>query len=428
MRNWLKGILAALVAFAMALAGASVVRAEDATYIAFGRGENPTMLYVQPGDSYKKEALPPSIAQLVYCFNMKKSFPPRVGDNNTINSVSDPLFSRTFDRETASLSSFAASARDEDIDGAVLGVMYNGFDGAGSDRAGIQQKLGLTDEEFYQATERAIWYFTDSNDDFVGLDRLKGQTQRKQRLEALAKPENKVRLATLILTGRDDQIVAVNSAYEPVDLKDVPENATLEVFKPEDTNYQNLLGAKFVNKDDGTPVEEETEEPTPAPSSTETTPTSEEPTNTQTTPKGSSGNGTLDRCVTNAVKSPLLWLLPIGVLARIGGPVVQPYLSTFQSQLDQLNAELAGKFQISHDRDPFGELGRGFEHDNSQWGEFQARIDAANRELQQLADSPEVQHTGQVLGTLAGVVVAGLAIYKWCTTEPVATATAKLSS
>ena len=127
-----------------------------------------------------------------------------------------------------------------------------------------------------------------------------------------------------------------------------------------------------------------------------------------------------------------MWLIPIGVLAGVGGPLLQPYMGVFQEQIDKINADLSGQFQFNRDRDPFGIGGRGADNQNSQWGEFQARINDANRQFQEALGGPQAQQAGQVAVALIGVIAAGSAIYKWCTTEPTASAdateTAKLSS
>ena len=147
---------------------------------------------------------------------------------------------------------------------------------------------------------------------------------------------------------------------------------------------------------------------------------------------GSTDNDTLNRCLANAAESPLVWLIPIGVLAGVGGPLLQPYMGVFQEQIDKINADLSGQFQFNRDRDPFGIGGRGADNQNSQWGEFQARINDANRQFQEALGGPQAQQAGQVAVALIGVIAAGSAIYKWCTTEPTASAdateTAKLSS
>ena len=541
MQRTLKGIVATIMAAVLALAGVTSAQAQEYagdTYLAYTRdlesanGTTVHAISALPGDDYVAAEVPNPQEQIVYCFNKKKGLPYQeswVPAKKTDRSEEWPRWTRAY----GDLHQYASDPRGSEIDAQVLKVIYNGYDG-GNDRAGIQKKYNLSDAEFREATQQAVWYYTDS----FRFDSKYGQDTVD---------------AAKALAGLD----------ESTQLKNPPSNSTLEIFKSNqigaslqsDTGFQNLLGVKFVDEETGEPIDDDCgceypkvdivrnddgsvtiitqsgpgdenikRETISASKVTLTDVTNEEGRRgvqievvnpdgskdskvvwggldgkdgqdgapgkdgqdgkdglsvTAVTERGeqdgktgswirtyiveadgtrgelisetfvkdgkdgegldlpgsdlgSTDNDTLNRCLANAAESPLVWLIPIGVLAGVGGPLLQPYMGVFQEQIDKINADLAGQFQFNRDRDPFGIGGRGSDNQNSQWGEFQARINDANRQFQEALGSPQVQQAGQVAAALVGVIAAGSAIYKWCTTEPTAsvdaTETAKLSS
>nr|WP_253287180.1 VaFE repeat-containing surface-anchored protein [Corynebacterium aurimucosum] len=158
----------------------------------------------------------------------------------------------------------------------VLNVVYNGFDQQRADRAGIQKALGLSDVEFHDVTQRAIWYYTES-----GIERFTGEPSEDVHAEESFSEQGFK--AYQLLTGRLEA-----SDVPGVDLRDVSENveATLNLFENSNLTaaagasgpYQHLLSGKFVKPDGETPIDEvPTPDPDPQP-----TPTTETTTETDT--------------------------------------------------------------------------------------------------------------------------------------------------
>ncbi|UXZ08867.1 thioester-forming surface-anchored protein [Clostridium perfringens] len=91
----------------------------------------------------------------------------------------------------------------------VLRVIYNGYP---SNALGIKEKYKLTDGQFRKVTQRAIWNFTDSNYGTLNLSQ-----NEKSALDELINSNN-----------------------------NIPDNLVLDLYIPDNTFYQNLLGTKFV--------------------------------------------------------------------------------------------------------------------------------------------------------------------------------------
>lgn len=130
---------------------------------------------------------------------------------------------------------------------------------------------------------------------------------------------------------------------------------------------------------------------------------------------GSSGNETVERCVANAVRSPILWLVPIGLLATVGGDLVKPYIGQYQAQINQINAEMNRRWQ-EQTRD-WGFGGRGGQR-NEQFEQLRQQADAINAQFQQAANRPEVQQLGKIAGGIIGVAALSAMLYDWCTADP----------
>lgn len=85
------------------------------------------------------------------------------------------------------------------------------------------------------------------------------------------------------------------------------------------------------------------------------------------------GNDILGRCVANAVRSPILYMVSLLLAGQVLGEVAGPYVNAVNEQF--------------------------------------------NRMLQELAMRPDVQKYGQWAAIAAGVVVAGSVLYDWCSNE-----------
>jgi len=163
--------------------------------------------------------------------------------------------------------------------------------------------------------------------------------------------------------------------------------------------------------------------PTPNPNDPKNPPTPT-PTDPAAGQQGSSGEEVVKRCVANAVRSPILWAVPLALLGQFGGKLIEPYVGQFQAQLNEIDAELNRQWREatrSNDRD-WGWGGNGGNRDrnnqNEAFNELMARVNAANAQLQQIANSPEVQMAGKILAGIAGIAAVSALLYDWCTTDP----------
>lgn len=313
MKTNFRRVLATVVASATVAAAAPMVAnaAEGDIYRAFDgsnfvRYGNPPMkgdpgigdLFVVPKETAESATTMPSIAdaELVYCFNENWQFPnewtavdsswktkpiSKVDYKKIPNAGSD-IFYKLANQDASDvefqsvdsngnispsikrgLRSNTPRVPASELKGKVLDVIYNGFDQAKADRAGIQKALRLNDAEFHDATQRAIWYFTENSN--------KAISNAEENL-----PSEGAVTAFKLLIGAIDP-----SKVPGVELKSASENseATLNLF--ENSNmigsngqpYQHLLSGKFVKPDGDTPIEEgpaPKPEPQPTPTATET--------------------------------------------------------------------------------------------------------------------------------------------------------------
>ena len=143
----------------------------------------------------------------------------------------------------------------------------------------------------------------------------------------------------------------------------------------------------------------------------EPTPPTDEP---APDPEKGSSTETLDRCVANAVRSPLLYLVPVALLGAFGGEIARPYMGAINEQVNQINAQ----FQEAMRRNSpdWGHGGRGG-RDNDQFAELRGQIDAANRRIAELGQDPNVQRFGTVAAGIIGLIAAGGVLYDWCSNE-----------
>ncbi|MCQ4610680.1 G5 domain-containing protein [Corynebacterium sp. CCUG 61414] len=117
------------------------------------------------------------------------------------------------------------------------------------------------------------------------------------------------------------------------------------------------------------------------------------------------------RCAANAfaVNSPLLWLLPIGLLAGIGYGVNE----AFGPQLQQAGAELNARFQESMPKHDWGHGQQGRRHEDPEWvRELRAKADAVNRQFAGYGE--QLRPLGIALGAIAAVSMLGVLIAQAC--------------
>ncbi|GAA0211878.1 G5 domain-containing protein [Corynebacterium riegelii] len=128
--------------------------------------------------------------------------------------------------------------------------------------------------------------------------------------------------------------------------------------------------------------------------------------------KGSSEKA--ERCVANAfaTNSPLLWMLPIGLLAGIGYGVNE----AFGPQIQAASAEINARFQEKMPTHDWGVGGHGQRRQDPEWmRELQAKADGVNRQF--AAYGEQLQPLGIALGVIASLALLGSLIAQACTEE-----------
>lgn len=130
----------------------------------------------------------------VYCFNLRKSSPTSGLDYTRVEG------------SATAFSQLAQRARPgTDLYQDVLRVLYNGYP---NNKAGIQQKYNLSDLEFAEATQYAIWYYTDSR--------------------------------PIVPHPYSDAVQALVDSTA-----NIPSGQTLDIYKTSNDQYQNLLATEF---------------------------------------------------------------------------------------------------------------------------------------------------------------------------------------
>ena len=128
--------------------------------------------------------------------------------------------------------------------------------------------------------------------------------------------------------------------------------------------------------------------------------------------KGSSEKA--ERCVANAfaTNSPLLWMLPIGLLAGIGYGVNE----AFGPQIQAASAEINARFQESMPKHDWGFGNQGQRRQDPEWmRQLQAQADGINRQFAGYGE--QLQPLGIALGVIASLALLGSLIAQACTEE-----------
>ena len=143
-------------------------------------------------------------SSVVYCFNVTKATPTFKG------SVVKVLYNEQFgSSKLFTEKAIKPRVKGDELKNSVLRVIYNGYP---SNALGIKEKYQLTEGQFRKLTQRAVWNFTDSN---LSLDKLS-----QKEIDAL------------------NELINAKNA--------IPDNLVLNLYLPDDTYYQNLLGTKFI--------------------------------------------------------------------------------------------------------------------------------------------------------------------------------------
>lgn len=186
-----------------------------------------SMGHIDTNDGYESEP--------AFCFNMDLQPPSDIKNSNHVE------YQRSFDLRTAADKGPETTPRIDDsaeFTAAVVKVIYNGF---GYDASSIKERYGLTQNEFYIATQHAVWYYTDS------------------RFGATGEVPTASRLAghSPIRVGEAAQAML---GFGDVQLVEPPKDATLTVYNTDMTyrdgrQFQNLLTVTIRHGEDGPPIE-----------------------------------------------------------------------------------------------------------------------------------------------------------------------------
>lgn len=189
---------------------------------------------------------------IVYCFNASLSvpdiWPSHFIDEDLVNvSGRFPTYTRTNGQIDNNFFSNAKNPRlgnNTSLVSTIKKVIYNGYrDGAGNRVSDIKKaykdkyKEDISDAELYAATQKAVWYYTDSTDEYqLENDGRLGKNINKRTL-----------LVYRFLIGKGDHGLGLELQEPPVDKVLDLYNPTEATKKRTNRNYQNLLGTEFVN-------------------------------------------------------------------------------------------------------------------------------------------------------------------------------------
>ena len=168
-----------------------------------------------------------------YCFNDHKAFPESSFSPRKVyytkEAGSGAVFEELADTERVT---------GEDLYNGLLRVVYDGYP---NNKSGIQERYGLTDGQFRQITQFAVWYYTDSYN--MPLRDTSGLAYSQNELDAF----NDLINSTTV----------------------IPAGTSIDIYRGKDTTYQHLLSGHIEDPTvTPTPVPTPTPAPTPTPTPT----------------------------------------------------------------------------------------------------------------------------------------------------------------
>ena len=202
------------------------------TTVRAGTGDTGNKIYIPDSSNEKIVIYGPNgqkDGKLGYCFNARKDAPDPLQYYN--HRVS---YSRTSIQDGSLVNKYMGNplkSKDKDSLDAIKTIIWNGF---GQNPDNVQKKYGLTDDELYRITQRAIWYYTDSASDDHG----------KPSLGTLGMPnEANTNVSKEVLQNALEDIIKVDPNSP------IPTGMAIDFFIPDKnhTNYQNILAASFTS-------------------------------------------------------------------------------------------------------------------------------------------------------------------------------------
>ena len=194
------------------------------TTVRAGTGDKGNKIYIPDSSNEEIVIYGPNgqnDGKLGYCFNATKLPPdtPKYFDNGV-------SYSRTSIQDGSSVNGYMRTPRkstDKDSLDAIKTIIWNGF---GQNPDNVQKKYGLTNDELYRITQRAIWYYTDSGPLDLGST---------NELKLVRHVNNEV------LQNALNDIIKVDPNSP------IPSGMAIDFFTPDNTDYQNVLAASFTS-------------------------------------------------------------------------------------------------------------------------------------------------------------------------------------
>ncbi|WP_342343091.1 thioester-forming surface-anchored protein [Corynebacterium diphtheriae] len=188
-----------------------------------GTGDKASLLRVEPIAGGKSE--------IAYCMNEHKQRPIAKEGNEEL-----PQYAVT--DATGKFAQYTEN-NDPSIEDKLLKVLWNGMP---NDAAGFLNFHGVDEQQFRNATQHAVWYFTDSSRNYDASYQGNRDIDKFYRL----------------VTGQPKEGDNMSVFQKPISLQEVPKDVTLKVYEPTNNiqsdgqyvgkGWQNLLSATFVKK------------------------------------------------------------------------------------------------------------------------------------------------------------------------------------
>ncbi|WIM67900.1 thioester-forming surface-anchored protein [Corynebacterium breve] len=252
-----------------------------------------------------KGSVEQSPANVVYGFNSSREHPFRgVGKGGVIDATKVVATGERIQGfADAPLSVRKPAWTDKSLERNILEVMETGYP---IDVLGLQSNYGLTDAQFYEVTQRALWHYTDSDILYEYPHNYSPQMRKTYSI-----------------------LVEGYGADSP--RAQVPDNLALEMYAIKDGEYQNLLTATRVDKVTGNRLADFVPEADQVAGPPEFDEQAE--------------SAATDRCDMNStVANPVAWMIPLGTFIASGGVPAAAVAEQFDTVSERFDDVIAQNF------------------------------------------------------------------------------------
>ncbi|WP_151640735.1 thioester-forming surface-anchored protein [Corynebacterium sp. 11A] len=181
--------------------------------------------------------------EVAFCFNQRLQPPTSAESNYPVRMTSSYDLLKASNKPGSGTSS--AFDNSDEFNDAILRTIYNGY---GFNAAGIKERFGLDDGDFYHATQLAVWRYTDNMFTAGGT---KEPSADSFVVDDIARQNFNVARAAAALVGQDPE----------VQLEQHPDDAVIRVYVTDQTPrragtvdaaaFQNLLTVEMTHGKDG---------------------------------------------------------------------------------------------------------------------------------------------------------------------------------